>query len=290
MARWCAHYRALMRRTPHQSCGDHLRHLLLNLLVFCVQAPNPRGLPVVLRVRSERMRKRKADHTHTLVLEVVARGLALTDEERIGLFNPCAEVRASRTAPCCCAFAYAPCDCRMVALAGWGCTFPVAWQKARNLALLRTMLAPHCASGVAALGGSLALGDELDSTAFTASIPVTTDPDAPSSRSASSKSKSSRTDSGASSSSDLECDDPLSAGADTSSCVGPPLANVVAEETGLHPFLPPGMPPAETLESLYQRGRLADAVDLVRALVALPPCMLRCPAGVLTRLDVAHRC
>jgi hypothetical protein len=71
-----------------QSSKEHLGHLLLNLLVFCVQASD--GSPVAVHARCDTARKRGKRHSpaQKLVLEVAVQGLVLSADDLAAVFNP----------------------------------------------------------------------------------------------------------------------------------------------------------------------------------------------------------
>ncbi len=79
-----------------QSSKEHLGHLLLNLLVFCVQASD--GSHVAVHARCDAARKRGKRHSpaQKLVLEVAVQGLVLSADDLAAVFNPYEDTAAAK--------------------------------------------------------------------------------------------------------------------------------------------------------------------------------------------------
>ncbi len=74
---------------PPQSCEEYLSHMLLNLVVYCVQASE--GSAVHIRAACDPATKRGLTITHQLLLEVAIPGCQLNAAALANAFNPYAE-------------------------------------------------------------------------------------------------------------------------------------------------------------------------------------------------------
>jgi hypothetical protein len=283
-----------------QSSKEHLSHMLLNLLVFCVQASD--GNRVTVRAHCDAARKRDKRHSpaQKLVLQVATQGLVLSADDLAAVFNPydnsaavkedcwlqlnyahvrllppCDAPRSAHLVDACCLC----CAGERLWSPGLACV-PAPCARCGGAALPALTCLALCVRRCsrlwhpAALGGKLTVqSDAASGTMFTASLPVmlperstaheasSSDSDSDSSPSSPSSSRSSHS---SRSSSKSGRPSPLDRGsvASTIPDLGP---DADAIDTGLLPFLPHDMPPSESFDSMKKRGMMAVAADLVRA-------------------------